>query len=154
MKPFLLTIFTFILLTACTKSTKKMFKTVEKAELVQLFIIDDFATEPSQQSPDESYIMDYQIFNQIPLTDSQQIEIKNYIINPENYAKDLARTCPFMGKYALSFTQDDKVTSMVIGTENCPKAMILGKEIENRVILDFVDKELVKRLEILGNESK
>ena len=50
--------------------------------------------------------------------------------------------------------QDDKVTSMVIGTENCPKAMILGKEIENRVILDFVDKELVKRLEILGNESK
>lgn len=152
MKPLLLVLFTLTLLTACTKSTKKMIKTVEKSETIQLFVIDQFATELTEQNANDNYIMDYKIFNQIPLTDSQQVEIKTFVSNQENYAKDLARTCPFVGKYALSFTQNGKVTSMVIGSENCPKAMILGKEVEDRVILDFVDVALVKLLEGFVNK--
>lgn len=147
MKPLLAIIFTLTLLTACTKSTKKMFKTIEKAEIIQLFTIEDFATAPEAQDANESYILDYKILNQIPLTDSQQVEIKTYIANPENYTKEVARTCPFFGKFALSFSENGKVVTMIVGTENCPKCLVSGEGLEEGKILDFVDGGLVRRLE-------
>lgn len=146
MKPFLAIIFTLTLLTACTKSTKKMFKTIEKSEIIQLFTIEDFATTLEAQDANETYILDYKILNQIPLSDSQQVEIKTYITNPENYTKNVARTCPFFGKFGLSFSQNGKIFSMIIGTENCPKCLVSGEGIEEGKILDFVDGEFVKRL--------
>jgi hypothetical protein len=149
MKPLLLAIFTLTLLTACTKRTEKMFKTIEKSEKVQLFVVDEFATAPEEQNANETYLMDYQIFNQIPLSDSQQIDLKTFVINPDNYTKNVARTCPFIGKFGLSFSQNGKVVTMIVGSENCPKCLVSGEGIEEGVILDFLDGELVKGLEKL-----
>lgn len=146
MKPFLLALFTLTLLFACTKSTKKMFKKIAKSETVQLFVIDEFATAPSEQSADESYIMDYQILSQVPLVDSQQVKIKNFVTDSENYTENVARTCPFIGKFALSFTQNGKVMKVIIGTQNCPKCMISNNGLEDGKILDFLDSGFVVQL--------
>lgn len=133
-------------LTACTKSTKKMFKTVEKAQIIQLFAIEDFATAPEAQTATETYILDYKILNQIPLSDSQQIEIKIYVANPENYTENVARTCPFFAQYGLSFSENGKVTTMIVGTKNCPKCMVSGEGLEDGKILDFLDGGFVESL--------
>jgi len=146
MKPILLVICTLTLLSACTKSIKKMFKTVENAQIIQLFAIEDFATAPEVQTATETYILDYKILNQISLSDSQQVIIKTYVSNLENYTENVARTCPFFAKYGLSFSENGKVTTMIIGTENCPKCMVSGDGLENGKILDFLDGGFVESL--------
>jgi beta-xylosidase len=146
MKPFLLALFTLTLLFACTKSTKKMFKNIAKYETVQLFVIDEFATAPEGQDANETYLLDYQIFNQIALTDSQQINIKSFVTNSENYTDKMARTCPFIGQFGLSFTQNGKVVRMIVGHKNCPKCLVSDNELEDGKILDFLDGGFVVQL--------
>lgn len=129
MKILLLTITAlFFMAASCDKNEKQFLKHLEKTTEVQCFSIEQYPTEPSQQATDELYLLDYKILEQIELTDSQQTTIKSYFLNTENYTSKVARTCPFIGKYAITFGFDSSVLEMILSREQCPKGLVKGKK--------------------------
>ena len=114
---------------SCDKNQKQFLKHIEKTTEIQCYSIEEYPTEPSKQATNELYILDYLIVNQIELSDSQQTEIQSYFLNTDNYTSKVARTCPFIGKYALTFGFENEVLEMVLSREECPKGLVKGGEV-------------------------
>lgn len=129
MKTLLLTITALLFMAAsCDKNEKQFLKHIEKTTEIVCYEVAEYPTEPSQQAADELYLLGYKILKQVELSDAQQIEIKNYFLNTENYTSKVARTCPFIGKYALTFGYESKILEMVLSREGCPKILVKGKD--------------------------
>ncbi len=129
----------FLFSNACQKKSKDMLVTIQNAEEVECFRIDDFATAPEAQVATETYFMDYKIIETIALTDSQKIELKNKVSNPDIYINSVARTCPFIGEYGFSFRKDKQFVNMIISKKNCPKCMFTASGVKEMKMLDFVE---------------
>ncbi|MFK7950883.1 MAG: hypothetical protein AB8G11_25105 [Saprospiraceae bacterium] len=145
MRTLLLTITALVFMAAsCDKNEKQFLQHIEKTTEVQCYVIAEYPTEPSQQAANELYLLDYKIIEQVKLSDAQQTEIKSYFLNTENYTSKVARTCPFIGKYALTFGFEHDVLEMVLSREQCPKALVQGKK--EVFSLDLVKKTLTSLL--------
>lgn len=134
MRTLLFTITALVLMSAsCDKNEKQFIKHIKKTTEIQCYLIEQYPTEPKQQNPEELYLLDYKILESIELSKSQQNDLKTYFLNTENYTSKVARTCPFIGKYAMTFGYESTVLEMILSREQCPKILIDAK----KEIFDF-----------------
>ena len=141
MRTLLLTIISLLFMAAsCDKNEKQFLKHIDKTTEIQCFSIEQYPTKPSKQAANELYLLDYKILEQIELTDAQQNDLKTYFLNTENYTSKVARTCPFIGKYAMTFGYENEVLEMVLSREQCPKALVRGEKVVFN--LDFVESKI------------
>ena len=124
---------------SCDKNQKQFLKHVEKTTEIQCYSIDQYQTEPSKQLSNELYLLDYKILEQIELSETQQNDLKTYFLNTDNYTSKVARTCPFIGEYAVTFGYESEILEMVLSREQCPKGLVRGKK--EVFSLDFVANE-------------
>ena len=146
MKTLLLTITAlFFMAASCDKNEKQFLKYIEKTTEIQCYLIEQYPTDPSKQATNELYLLDYKILEQVELSKTQQDDLKSYFLNTENYTSKVARTCPFIGKYALTFGNEKDILEMVFSREQCPKALVRGKKVFNLDLVGEVPMNLVEK---------
>lgn len=131
----------------CSKTSQKMYqKTVNKADEVNAYLVDQYATRLADQEDPSNFLMDYKILDELA-TDQQMITtLKAVMADSSNYSTTNLKSCPFIGKYGLSFKRNNEYVNMIISLPNCGKCQIKHSSDETSRTVDLVNDKIYEAL--------
>lgn len=98
-------------------------KDMKKAK-VTLYQVAEFPVNPVEHSPGAEYIQDYKVLAKKELSRAEMDSLKPVLADSSNYIFNIAKTCPFVARFALRIEKKSEVTDIIISRESCIKLII------------------------------
>lgn len=125
---FYIVIFTFglslFILSSCKeKELQAMQKIIKESQEIELFLIQDTPTNPTEQDTSKVYLCDYEAYAKVFTSKNQSDSIKTALLDTTNYIADMERKCMMMPKYAIRLKTKKDTLDIVFSDNPCAKAV-------------------------------
>lgn len=132
----------------CNKKDVSMLQdTINKADKVEVFVVDEFATPLDAQEDLNAFFMDYAVLNSRMLEKEEIKVFKELFADTSNFSYENLKMCPFIAKYGVSFSKKDDFVKVILTNKNCPKCLVHTSFDEEKLDLDLVNKEVYDKIE-------
>ncbi|WP_375560733.1 hypothetical protein ACE193_24065 [Bernardetia sp. OM2101] len=113
----------FILSSCKEKELQAMQKIIKESEDIELFLIQNTPTNPTEQDTSKVYLCDYEAYEKIPTSSEQSDSIKTALLDTTNYISDVEKKCMMMPKYAMRLKTKKDTLDIVFSDNPCAKAI-------------------------------
>lgn len=113
----------FILSSCKEKELQAMQKVIKESEEVELFLIKDTPTNPTEQDTSKIYLCDYEAYAKVYTSTEQSDSIKTALLDTTNYISDVEKKCMMMPKYAMRMKTKKDTLDIVFSENPCAKAI-------------------------------
>jgi formaldehyde-activating enzyme involved in methanogenesis len=133
----------FILSSCKEKELQAMQKIIKESQEIELFLIQNTPTNPTEQDTSKVYLCDYEAFEKISISPEQSDSLKTALLDTTNYISDVEKKCMMMPKYAMRMKTKKDTLDIVFSDNPCAKAVAKNSLLKNPKI-DKVDEEKKK----------
>jgi hypothetical protein len=113
----------FILSSCKEKELQAMQKVIKESEDIELFLIKDTPTNPTEQDTSKIYLCDYESYEKISISSEQSDSLKIALLDTTNYISDVEKKCMMMPKYAMRLKTKKDTLDIVFSDNPCAKAV-------------------------------
>lgn len=113
----------FILSSCKEKELQAMQKIIKESEDIELFLIQDTPTNPTEQDTSKIYLCDYEAYEKISTSAEQSDSLKIALLDTTNYLSDVEKKCMMMPKYAMRLKTKKDTLDIVFSNNPCAKAV-------------------------------
>ena len=113
----------FVLSSCKEKELQAMQKVIKESEEVELFLIQDTPTNPTEQDTSKIYLCDYEAYTKVYTSKQQSDSIKMALLDTTNYISAAQKKCMMMPKYALRMKTKKDTLDIVFSDNPCAKAV-------------------------------
>ncbi len=113
----------FVLSSCKEKELQAMQKVIKESEEVELFLIQDTPTNPTEQDTSKIYLCDYEVYAKVYTSKEQSDSIKMALLDTTNYISDVEKKCMMMPKYAMRMKTKKDTLDIVFSDNPCAKAV-------------------------------
>ena len=121
----------FILSSCKEKELQAMQKVIKESKEVELFLIKDTPTNPTEQDTNKIYLCDYEAYAKVYTSSEQSDSIKNTLLDTTNYIADVEKKCMIMPKYAIRMKTQKDTLDIVFSDNPCAKAVAKHSLLKN-----------------------
>lgn len=113
----------FMLSSCKEKELQAMQKIVKESEDIELFLIQNTPTNPTEHDSSKVYLCDYEAYEKISISSEQSDSLKTALLDTTNYIADVEKKCMMMPKYAMRLKTKKDTLDIVFSDNPCAKAV-------------------------------
>lgn len=138
---FVLGLSLFALSSCKEKELQAMQKVIKESEEVELFLIQDTPTNPTEQDTSKIYLCDYEAYAKVYTSKEQSDSLKLTLLDTTNYISDVEKRCMMLPKYAMRMKTKKDTLEIVFSDTPCAKAVAQHSRLKTPKIEDEKKKE-------------
>lgn len=124
-------------------NVSKPIKRFNNAKEMKIYKIAEIPTVLEEHLSGKDYIMDYEVIEEINTSLSERKNLRQAIVNTQNYTNDNNKKCIFFAQYAIKL---DEFNTIIVSMNPCGKIIVSGKKSENPIRYDLVNGNQIEAM--------